>query len=91
MFAALDRDREAKDTAAVPDVNTLLKAIRRGKLREICDNFYNSFESVFRSQSKEYEQNFAKAKKELTDRGAVGVLLCGSDPTVCGIFEESHH
>ena len=88
MFNALDRNREATDTVTAPDLNLLTEAVQRGKLREICDNFYNSFEAVFRAQSPEYAQSLLNAKKTLTDRGAVGVLLCGSGPTVCGIFEE---
>lgn len=89
IFNSLDRAREAKATLATePTVNNVLKALERGNLREICDNFYNSFEAVFRAQSEEYEEKYAAVKKELTAKGAVGVLLCGSGPTVCGIFEK---
>ena len=88
MFNALDRARENVNAVSAPTVDSILNALADGDLSKICNSFYNSFEAVFRAQSEEYEQNFAKAKKELTDRGAIGVLLCGSGPTVCGIFEE---
>ncbi len=88
MFGALDQARENGNAAPAPTVDSILKALKQGDLREICNNFYNSFEAVFRAQSEEYEQNFAKAKNELIDHGAIAVLLCGSGPTLCGIFEE---
>ena len=88
MFGALDRARETENTDTAPTVDSILKALESGNLKEICNNLYNSFEAVFRAQSEEYEQSFIKAKADLLNRGAVGVLLCGSGPTLCGIFEE---
>lgn len=89
MFAALDNLRKDADSFCEPSPETILNALKQGELREICDSFYNSFEAVFRAQGEEYERSFVKAKEELTAKGAVGILLCGSGPTVCGIFEKS--
>ena len=88
MFAALDRSREENaESFSAPDASDILKALERGNLRDICRNFYNSFQQALTVQDNEYGELFAKASEELTARGAVGVLLCGSGPTVCGIFE----
>ena len=88
MFAALDRNRESSELPTdEPSVNGILKALEKGDLREICRNFHNSFEEVFTAQGEEYRENFKKISDDLRLRGAIGVLLCGSGPTVCGIFE----
>jgi len=87
MFAELDRARERATEHNPPDVGSIIKALEGGSLREICQCFHNSFESVFRTLSEEYNESFIKARDALISRGALGVLLCGSGPTVCGIFE----
>lgn len=89
MFNALDREREKHSADfSEPDVTKIINALERGNLQDICKNLFNSFERVFRAQNAEYEENFLKIKAEFIQKGAIGVLLCGSGPTVCGIFEK---
>lgn len=88
MFAALDRNREDSELPTdEPSVTGMLKALEKGDLREVCRNFHNSFEEVFTAHGEEYRENFKKISDDLRFKGAIGVLLCGSGPTVCGIFE----
>ena len=82
MFASLDAARTEGDTVA-PDVKDILSALESGDLSEICKYMYNSFETVFKPHNTEA---FSEAEKKFRENGAVGVILCGSGPTVCGIF-----
>ena len=87
MFAELDRRRETEKKDGIPPVKTVLDALKRGNLQDICKNTFNSFESVFRAQSEICDGEFKRISEDMMRRGALCVLLCGSGPTVCGIFE----
>ena len=87
MFKELDQRREIKNPTDTPPLKNILDALKRGNLQEICQNTFNSFESVFRSQSEVCDSEFKRIAEEMKKRGALCVLLCGSGPTVCGIFE----
>ena len=89
MFAELDRIRNSSPEATAPDIKNILDALKRGNLQEICNNTYNSFEEVFKAQSPEYSEEFDRIAKEFKDQGALCVLLCGSGPTVCAIFDDT--
>ena len=87
MFAELDRRREIENSADIIPLKNVLDALQRGNLREICENTFNSFETVFRSQNEICDGEFKRISEDMINRGALCVLLCGSGPTVCGIFE----
>ena len=87
MFKELDQRREIEKNTDTPPIKNLIDALKRGNLQEICQNVFNSFESVFRSQSEICDSEFKRIAEEMKKQGALCVLLCGSGPTVCGIFE----
>ncbi len=65
-----------------PDVSEMLGSIRSGELGSVCSALFNSFERAAFQKAPE----LATLKKTLEDLGSQRVILCGSGPTVLGIF-----
>jgi 4-diphosphocytidyl-2-C-methyl-D-erythritol kinase len=65
-----------------PEAEEMLGSIRSGRLENVCSALFNTFEKVALRAMPE----IAALKKRLEDVGSVGSLLCGSGPTVFGVF-----
>lgn len=58
----------------------LLDALRRGSETEICGEIFNDFEKC--------SDHFEQVKNALVALGCKKAFLCGSGPTVCGLFTD---
>jgi len=65
-----------------PDVDVMLHSIESGELSSVCSSLFNSFERVAFQKAPE----LAHLKSMLERLGSLGVILCGSGPTLLGIF-----
>lgn len=75
---------DAKELAAHPDIDGMVKAIKAGSLQGIADRMENVLETV---TIPEYPV-IAEIKDVMKEQGAVNALMSGSGPTVFGIFEK---
>jgi len=93
MYRAHDRAQGGMRSCDKAEISAkcerLICALSRGDWGEITENVYNSFEGVFTGLSRKNAERFKEISEELYGRGAAAVLLCGSGPTVCGIFPTS--
>ena len=79
MYASLDAKKaEMKLSGNVSSSDNIVRALGNGNVSRILKEILNDFEIC--------SDGFEKAKTELEAFGADKVLLCGSGPTVCGIF-----
>jgi len=67
-----------------PHVNEMLRSIQSGDLTKVCSGLFNSFERA----AFEKVPELARLKTRLEDLGSLGVVLCGSGPTLLGIFPD---
>ncbi len=61
--------------------NTMIPALESGSLENVCQNLYNSFETVTESGN--------QIKQLMLENGASGALMSGSGPAVFGLFRET--
>ncbi|MDY3845308.1 MAG: 4-(cytidine 5'-diphospho)-2-C-methyl-D-erythritol kinase [Eubacteriales bacterium] len=86
MYGMLDDRYE--DFCDVMNITAALKysmisnAIKRGDLFDMATNMYNIFEEIVLENS----ENAKHARDIMLSSGAVGALVCGSGPSVFGIF-----
>lgn len=59
----------------------ILNALANGSYRDICSYTYNVFENI--------NSEYAEIAEKLRRNGADAAFLCGSGPTVCGLFDNS--
>ena len=69
-----------------PRIEKMLRALEGGSLDEVCGAISNDFEPVFIKNNREAEPSFEEIREDMLSRGARAVFLCGSGPTVCGVF-----
>ncbi|MBR2461223.1 MAG: 4-(cytidine 5'-diphospho)-2-C-methyl-D-erythritol kinase [Clostridia bacterium] len=90
MYAALDAMRVSDslkaDGANAPTLNDMLCALESGDLHRISKAVYNSFTRVFAKLTEECYPGPYTVIDQLKREGAVVAFLCGSGPTVCGLF-----
>jgi len=65
------------------NTKAMLEALNKGKVQEITNNLFNSFEKLM---IKKYPK-IGKIKDRLIEEGALGALMSGSGPTVFGIAQ----
>lgn len=65
-----------------PDVNEMLRSIESGELSSLCSALFNSFEGVALHKAPE----LPTLKKMLEKLGSLRVILCGSGPSLLGVF-----
>jgi 4-diphosphocytidyl-2-C-methyl-D-erythritol kinase len=65
-----------------PDVSEMLSSIASGDVSSLCSALFNSFERVAFQKAPE----LAALKSTLEKLGSTRVILCGSGPTLLGIF-----
>ncbi len=81
MYASLDAKRaEMKLFGRVLSSKNIVCALENGDALQILEEIQNDFEIC--------SEGFEKSKTELEALGSDKVFLCGSGPTVCGIFLE---
>lgn len=79
MYASLDAKKaEMRLLGRVLSSNNIVRALENGDVLQILKEIRNDFEIC--------SEGFEKVKTELEAFGADRVFLCGSGPTVCGIF-----
>ena len=78
MYAELDRIR-GNERAPTASSQGLISAMIDGSLDKICAEIKNDFEQC--------SPTFNEVSKALNELGSKKSFLCGSGPTVCGIFE----
>lgn len=85
-YAALDelRETEGQRLTERPTLDSMLEALGRQDLDDICRLTYNSFEDVLLADK---DSTLRQIKADMRSRGAKAAFLCGSGPTVCAIFE----
>ena len=59
----------------------MLPALESGSLENVCQNLYNSFETVTESGN--------QIKQLMLENGASGALMSGSGPSVFGLFRDA--
>ena len=79
MYRLLDGDPDT-----VTDDGSFDMALRCGKLDDICRKMHNSFLRVAKTE------DYRAAEKVMQKNGALGVLLCGSGPSVFGVFDNGN-
>ena len=65
-----------------PEVDVMLGAIEEGDLKGVCSALFNSFDRAAFEKAPE----LGELRKQLEDAGSMGTVLCGSGPTLLGIF-----
>ncbi len=79
MYARLDEKKREKDMSAeVLSSDAICRALEKGDIYGVLSEIRNDFEIC--------SEGFPEKKEELLALGADKVLLCGSGPTVCGLF-----
>lgn len=78
MYGELDSVRGNNGTATVSS-QSLISAMRDGSLDKTCKEIKNDFEQCC--------PTFNEVSEALTKLGCKKAFLCGSGPTVCGVFE----
>lgn len=79
MYAALDAQKsEMNLSGSVLSSENIVSALEKGDTLQILKEIRNDFEMC--------SKGFEESKAELDVLGAERVFLCGSGPTVCGIF-----
>ena len=68
-----------------PDMDACISAIKKGSLKELCDNLGNVLEDV----TVKLHPCISDIKEKMLAAGAVGSLMSGSGPSVFGLFEEN--
>ena len=67
-----------------PEVDVKVRAIEEGDLKSICSALFNSFErAAFR-----VAPELGELRRKLEELGSMGTVLCGSGPTLLGIFPQ---
>ncbi len=67
-----------------PDIDSMIAAMKKRNLKELCDNMGNILEAVTIPAYPE----IATIKKCMMESGAIGSLMSGSGPSVFGIFDD---
>ena len=78
-YEALD----SKEITEHPDIDGIIKGLELGNLKMIADSMGNVLEKVTVPMHPEIE----KINQEMKEAGALGAMMCGSGPTVFGLFE----
>ena len=67
-----------------PDIDSCVRAIKDGSLKNLCDNLGNVLEDV----TVKLHPVISEIKTKMKELGADGTLMSGSGPTVFGLFED---
>ena len=67
-----------------PDINSMIEAMKKKDLEELCSNLGNVLETVTINMYPEIQD----IKDFMMENGALGSLMSGSGPTVFGIFTD---
>ncbi|MCH5251514.1 MAG: 4-(cytidine 5'-diphospho)-2-C-methyl-D-erythritol kinase [Lachnospiraceae bacterium] len=67
-----------------PDIDSMIAAMKKRDLKELCDNMGNVLETVTIPAHPE----IAEIKKCMLENGAMGSLMSGSGPSVFGVFDD---
>ena len=67
-----------------PDIDSCVRAIKDGSLKNLCDNLGNVLEDV----TAKLHPVISEIKTKMKELGADGTLMSGSGPTVFGLFED---
>ncbi len=65
-----------------PQPDAILRSIEDGDLKGVCSGLFNSFERAALRAAPE----LGELRRTLQELGSVGTVLCGSGPTLLGIF-----
>jgi 4-diphosphocytidyl-2-C-methyl-D-erythritol kinase len=80
MYSLLSREDQGG-----PGVEKMLNAITNGNLSRVCSALFNTFQKLALREVPEV----GELTKKLRDLGSMGTVLCGSGPTVLGIFAQA--
>jgi 4-diphosphocytidyl-2-C-methyl-D-erythritol kinase len=70
-----------------PDPSTLLEGLAAGDMEGAGGLLFNDLEPVVGARHPEIRV----ARERLAGAGALGVVMCGSGPTVAGLFRDGRH